>query len=360
MCHKELEWLILVTLLSALEGCTDPEGGLPTLPVVATTEWSTLRTDEFYRNAICQGDRDRVDALIEEIAVSLQIELVEKVDVSVVEIGMAQAHCESAYGCYKRGSRRVFSSTFALSHELAHAVIHQEFDDPPTFIDEGLAEAFSTPAPRGAGSLPKLITEDFYPRDSTQQHFARWILEQGDGVSWARQLLAGADADDVFGMTLTELEHLYTTTSPDLYMIDDYCEGTEIPRLSEDERLEILHIDCDDPEVRGLLTPGISGVPTARRTLTLDQPGKYTLGVTGDGALTVSVIGCPREGDLIPSMPGSYGHAVYVGMLNGVAGELIPAGETRTLDLLAMRHRVVVSTAAEGLEISLSVRRVPE
>lgn len=55
-----------------------------------------------------------------------------------------------------------------------------------------------------------------------------------------------------------------------------------------------------------------------------------------------------------------HGPTVYTGMWGGFAGELIPAGESRTLDLIAMRHRVVISTAAEGLEISLSVRRVPE
>lgn len=81
MCRKELQPLILGTLLGTLEGCTGGEGGLPDLPIVSMTQWSTLHTDEFYRNAICEGDRDRIDALIEEAAASLQIELIEKIDV---------------------------------------------------------------------------------------------------------------------------------------------------------------------------------------------------------------------------------------------------------------------------------------
>ena len=355
---RTASWILALPSVLAL-ACAEGEGGIPTYPIVAETAWVTVRAEDGVFSHFCEGDRLGLDALADDVATTLQIPLDERLDASIVGWETLQEHCGGADGCYRTRSRRILASPFGLSHEIVHGVVHQEFETPPQFLDEGLAFAYDAPAPRGGRSIANVILSDEYPRDKTEAHFARWLLAQEHGPAMVRRLLDGEDAEDALGMSLIELEQVYVATSPELYELDGFCGGPEVPGSSHQERDETLRIDCNAPETVSLMARGLAGFPTVRRTLTIDEPGMYSILVTGPGAWRATLAGCPRVTDPLPDVA-SYDHTVYVGMFSGVAGEILQPGQPRLLDLAAMRHRMEISTASDGEEITVEVRRVAE
>jgi hypothetical protein len=320
-----------------IAGCQQPS------EIRYETEHLRIGTD--FDEPLCQGNLDHLERVVTTASTSLSTQIVKPVEVYVWDIWQwqeeTQKWCsEEANGCFRDGV--VYASEASLDHELIHAVV-ETIADPPSFWDEGAAEALQSHRTIFGHSDPTVTLE----REGTEVdyltagHFSRWLLETYGDELYGKLLRAGGSAREAFEstyeMSIEQAQAQYLEAAPYSYGARVGCEAPELPQ--SDDVLgwaETIEVDCSHSDVYG----GSSGM-AVRRVLTIPEQGDYTITTTSQYA---DITRCPIEDIEIEPLDGDpalgdvppLNDVFLFQYIRSFAGD----GEPTTLNLAAGRYEV--------------------
>ncbi len=232
---------------------------------------------------LCQGDLDGYERTIAVIEDELGIEMDRTVELYIWDFLSWEARdheCKAgAQGCYNHQNSVIYTSTFSVHHELAHAVVgNPALHD---FFSEGVAQAYGGfAAPFGLSSpLASAQLDDVYDA-RTAAHFVRWLRERWGGHKlgeFARSEGSLTDFEAIYGISLAEAEAVYFAEAPGIYPPMHDCTSSEIttanPALGWQATVEL---DCSEGQTR----TGASGL-FVDRTLLVPEDGRYSFVTDG-------------------------------------------------------------------------------
>lgn len=263
--------------------------GYPTdLPIRYQTKH--LRIGVESHAPLCAGDLLALERQIAWIEDELGLEL-EKThtiylwdDESWLEDG-AVNNCVSdhAFGCLVYSRRKIWTSRWALEHEVAHAVIGpSKLHD---FFNEGLADVYAGRQTQFGYTAPSAnATSDGETHDGrTAAHFVGWLREREGPHKLGRLVKSRTDGfegfEAIYGMSIEEAEQLYFDEAPYAYPAFDECSGPEL-LASEfiDGWIDQVSLDC----AAGVDTRSSGAGIIVRRTLTISESGYYSVSTDGE------------------------------------------------------------------------------
>lgn len=248
-----------------------------------------------FDHPLCRGDLDGIDQRIEEIEARTGRSRDSRIRISIYEFGGGISCPGSPFGCYFNEQDAIATLSFALDHELVHAVAPERFL-PNRFWSEGLADAYNGEGTRNAGT-PVLDTyESNSPEYDVAAHFVRWITETR-GVEAIQRIIAGDSIGEATGSTLEELALEFDSSAPFAYPDWEICPYPEVEESAEGEWTEEFDFDCDTPGSRALVA-GFGA--TQSRSVALEK-GRYRVLLSGN-AESFGVLGCQTE--VLASKPG--------------------------------------------------------
>lgn len=334
-----------------------------------TYETEHLRIGTAFDQPLCRGNLDHLEQVITTAETQLQTNVKGPIDVYLwdpLEWSIDPGWCAGELsGCYSPG--RVYSSPWAVDHELVHAVVATLRNYPAPFWSEGAAEALQSARTFWSGSSPidnlHLDSPQFSYR--TAGHFSRWLLETR-GPELYRALLSSprgtrAAFEETYGMTLEAAQAQYFETAPYSYGAIVSCDHPVLEQRGDREWAETIDIDCDAVGVRA----GPVGMG-AMRVLTITQRGYYDLWTSAE----IGVIGrCndvvlesppipndPSEGDVPP---------ITEMFIEQFFTRFSADGEPTSLDLVPGRYEISVGfndfePRTVELEIAASAGPIPQ
>ena len=271
-------------MFGLLSACENPE-----LPISYETEHLRIGTD--LGHPLCAGDLVAFEEIIRRTEDDLGLSMQAKFTVSIWSdegweaVGEELCGPDTA-GCTVHDKAAIFTSWFAVEHELAHSAI--PIPDLTPFFAEGLADLyggrqtrFGLTAP--ADSLELSATDiDRY----TARHFVRWLRESRGGAKLGELARLGKHANErfaeVYGLSFAEAEAMYFTEAPFGYPRLDTCGGAPLD-FSDDLGgwRAVINLDCGAGE--DVRVAGIGRL--ARRTFVIPVAGHYLVSTDADAIL---------------------------------------------------------------------------
>jgi hypothetical protein len=254
-------------------------GCQPELPNQYETEHLRISTVADY--PLCKGDLVALEDLVHRVEQELAVEMkgvttVYMWDDETWYDGPNENCPDMTIGCFKYHNSTVWTSRFALEHEIVHAVIGRRGVAP--FFEEALADIYRGDQTRFGGSAPTANREKTTQTTDrgTGGHFVRWLRERWGTQRLAQLVNAGQtfkNFESVYGMSLEAAEALYFNEAPYGYSAMYACQSPEIVWTSEGLGwAEEIILDCAEGEdVRS--HGGAIGV---ERTFLVREAGLYT------------------------------------------------------------------------------------
>ncbi len=263
-------------------GCNYPTD----LPIRYETEHLQIGT-EFDDAAFCRGDLLELERRISRIEDELEITLDETYTVYVWsdeswwEGAVRNCDADDALGCTRKNRATIWTTRFALEHELVHAVLGQSRLHP--FFEEGLAEVYGGRQTRFGSSAPSANSNtDRATADiGTAAHFIRWLRERWGPHGLARLARTKDGFDEfeaIYGMSIDEAEQLYFAEAPYAYAAFDDCDAPDLPPADFDGWVDPIELDCELGDDTRSAGEGI----LVHRTLTIFEPGNYSVWTDGE------------------------------------------------------------------------------
>jgi hypothetical protein len=353
-------WLLLGVAL-ALAGCTDA-------PAVAyETEHFEVAPD--FDHPICAGTLAHFEAHLQFVESSLarSVPFGERIRFYWITEDLDSWCSSRAVGCYYPGTRVIIGNGASVSHEIVHAVLNAEAQTN-YFLEEAIAELYS-----GVGSYHRdefdtrpdpsellwLSPSDYHFGEldyAVAGHFMSYV-ESRFGTSSTRALAAVVvtaagppELEQAFerftGISFEQLQQDYDKYARSYYRGLHEHDITEIL----DTRWLDVSLRCVAEDTFGPLPDAEPGMYRSLR-LVLDEPNTVEVELIAPVRVSAKFVDVRRElgaGAVIdyfhPKLSGKREHEVVYG------------GETRTLDLRAGTHLIVISQ--EGYDYSEAFLRV--
>jgi hypothetical protein len=274
-CELSLSVWLLAFMLSS---CGDP------LPIQHETEH--LRIGSALKHPICAGDLRHYERVVATVEDELAVDLNHTLDLFVWSHSEWKDHANQycggspARGCYKYNSKTVFTSEYALTHELVHATV-DELKLPP-FFGEGIAETYAGRQTRFAISLPSShINDHSNPKTydtNTAAHFVHWLRYKWGGQRLGELARLGASAfsdfERVYGVPFDVAEQLYLEEAPAAFPALYACDAPSMEFVPPAHAWSTLvELDCENDEETQAWGAGMS----VTRAFTIDDAGPYYL-----------------------------------------------------------------------------------
>ncbi|EDM80665.1 hypothetical protein PPSIR1_37269 [Plesiocystis pacifica SIR-1] len=306
---------------------------------------------------LCAGDLAAYEAQVVGLESLLSTTVDEPITVYLWEDAPSSYCGEGPQGCYSPDENAIYTTSFALDHELVHAVVYG-FARPPGFFDEGSAEALrrrrlvSVQQPDPLANFELSGGEVDY---GSAGLFMRWLWERFGAEAFIailkdeRPPLEAFEA--VYGMSPESAEAMFFEELPYGYPPLTSCEVDPLPAVDEGRWEASVRLDCGSDDVYGG-----DGVRGTARTVTLTEAGDYAVSFEGVSATIRRCAdeilelapedGDPAWGDVPPTT--STMRAGYVRALE----------PSNTLTLVPGRYMVYAVGAPEQ-SVSMAVEMLP-
>jgi hypothetical protein len=282
---RQLASVLLVVAAGAVHGCNYPTK----LPIEYETEHLRIGI-ESDDGPLCQGDLVEIERQLDRIEDELEFEPKETYTVYIWSdqtwSSGAMNNCDDShavFGCTSYSRAIIWTTRWALGHELVHAAIGSSNLHP--FFEEGLAEVYGGRQTRFGSSAPSANKDT--DRDSanagTGAHFIRWLRERWGPQQLARLARTGKDSfsefESIYGMTIEEAEQLYFAEAPFAYAPFSDCDGPELASADFiDGWIDTITLDC----ATGVATRNSGEGIIVHRTLEIPEPGYYSVSTDGE------------------------------------------------------------------------------
>lgn len=283
-------------LLSVVVSCGDP------IPIQHETEH--LRIGSAADHPICEGDLAHYERLIVTTESEMGVDLDHKIEVYLWGDeqwpGQADQRCGGALyrGCYKHDSDVIYTSEYALPHEIIHAVIGEP--KLQVFFDEGIAEMYAGRQTRFAISAPSSHEGEYKTPEVydllTAAHFVHWLRDKwgGERLGELARLKGAAfsDFEVVYGISFDAAEQLYFEEAPAAFPALHACDAPSMDFISATQTWSAeVELDCvNDEETRA----SGSGLFVSR-TFKINDPGPYYFHADRGGVQVALCIETPVE-----------------------------------------------------------------
>jgi hypothetical protein len=241
----------------------------PDIPVRYHTEYLDIAPG--FTQPICRGSLDDIDRYVKTVADLLRIDVHDRITLfwynedaagALVDDAEVCSWCPVCRSCYTGVIHTNFRS---LHHELVHAIVTPAWGWGDTLFAEGVA--------MGLDRIGTLLTvynvmSDERPTEivgSGQHggsHFSRWLIDRYgvekfselfglplNSASSKAEVLAAVE--EVYGLTLEELEAEYFATAPIVYPLPGFCDDlVDVPWNGDRWELQVT-TDCNEPHVHG-------------------------------------------------------------------------------------------------------------
>jgi len=275
---------LIVVAAGGIHGC-----GYPTdLPIEYKTEHLRIGI-EVDEGPLCQGDLLELERQIARTEVELEIELKKTYKVYIwgdeTWYSAAINNCvrDTSFGCIRYHKSTIWTTRWALEHELAHAVMGRSKLHP--FFEEALANVYGGRQSHFGVTAPSANENtDRHTIDTkTGTHFVRWLRERWGTHQLARLAKSGKNGfsgfESIYGMTLEEAEQLYFAEAPYAYASLDGCDGPELASAAIiNGWIDTVTLDCKT----GVDTRSAGVGIIAHRTLEIPAPGYYSVSTDGE------------------------------------------------------------------------------
>lgn len=244
----------------------------PDLPFEYSTEHLEIHSDV----ERCEGDFARWEGFIDYAEDYLGLTMPDSVEVYVWEPENfdSAAVCRGVglSGCYRTSEGVVFSSAYAIEHELVHALT-DPLANHDAFFSEGVATALASPTAFGEYG-PTFPVKDPKAVDyASAGHFVRWLLEvYGAPHLLMHMSMVGGEPEfeAVYGEDLATLTTDYFANAATNYPILYRHSVPAFELQAEGVWSAALDFSCDRGDVRGT-KDGLEVI----RELTLPKSGFY-------------------------------------------------------------------------------------
>jgi hypothetical protein len=257
------------------------------LPVSYETEHLRIGTE--LDHPLCAGDLAAFEEIFQRVEVELGLAPDSKISVSIWSdeawATVAASYCSSpsVLGCFKRQDASIFTSWFAVEHELAHAAI--AVPNIPPFFNEALADVYGERQTRFGATAPsdslELSADDM--DQASARHFVMW-LRATYGVAKLGELVRSGNAASerfaaIYGLSFAEAEAKYFAEAPYGYPRLGTCSAAPIEFDDEFEGWRaFVNLDCETgSDVRFF---GLG--PMAERSFVIPVAGHYAVRTDAD------------------------------------------------------------------------------
>ena len=233
---------------------------------------------------LCEGDLAFVDSEIVRLEGLLGAPDAGRIEIYLYDRPPPQCRF---VGCFV-DERYIATLWEFLDHELVHAVI-AKFARPNDFWNEAAAESLRLRRTQRGATTPSENRgkDDDDLEYATVGHFGRWLLLEHGGVENIREVLTGADFEEVYGFSFDEASADYETTAPWSYPAPNPCSEPRLESNGAGGYRDFVSINCQSEDTSQFIGPGVA------RTFEIETAGSYEL--TINGGLGVRLLGCQTE-----------------------------------------------------------------
>jgi hypothetical protein len=274
--------LRLVSAVALLTACGDDH-----LPISYETEH--LRIGTHPDITLCAGDLIAFEEVFQRVEDDFGLSPDSKISVSIWSdeawATVAASYCSgpSVLGCFYPHNASIFTSWFAVGHELAHAAI--AVPGIPPFFDEALADVYGGRQTRFGVTAPsdslELSADDM--NRATARHFVMW-LRATYGVAKLGELVRSGKAAnrrfaEIYGLSFAEAEAKYFAEAPYGYPRLDTCNAAPLG-FDGDFGGWRTDIEVDCATGKDIHYHGVG--PVVRRSFDIPLAGHYTISTDVD------------------------------------------------------------------------------
>jgi hypothetical protein len=256
----------IAALAWPLISCADPGPELPALEIESNRAVIGIHSE--LGSTLCQGDIALIDGQVEHVESHLGVHRDSPITVYLVPFSIIGEVCgPDVLACYQPGEDTIYSTWFAIKHELVHATA-RDIEFPSLFWSEGAAVLLSGSTLFDDRTVlrPDDLEAESLLTYRTAGHFSRFLVETS-GWDAYRRVIRGEALEDLYGQSALELTSKYQLEAPYAYPPLDPCPYPRIPQVTETTWSARVDFSCESPdatEFEGVRYSGRDGAAVIR------------------------------------------------------------------------------------------------